>query len=184
MATSTANPPSGVLPLVSVPPSRPTRSAMPCRPRPDPLEPARPTRLAQQMRGVAVGQLHALARFATADGKGDLELPLTAAWAKPAAKLLSPLLGWADPDIVYVTYGKVWLPVFVAFTLCASIVHRRRRPAGFERWTWRMTIAGYAVASVGVLLDYWTQWTGDYNGDGIEGALFTAGWIVSVPGCC
>ena len=35
--------------------------------------------------GLVVGQLHALSRFATADGKEDLELPLTAAWAEPAA---------------------------------------------------------------------------------------------------
>jgi hypothetical protein len=132
--------------------------------------------------GLAVGQLHALARFETADGKEDLELPLTAAWAEPAANLLSPLLGWADPDIVYITYGKVWFPVFVAFTLCAYVVYRRRQPAGFERWMWRMSIAGYALASVGVFLDYWTQWTGNYNGDGIESALFTAGWFVSLPG--
>jgi len=132
--------------------------------------------------GLAVGQLHALARFETADGKEDLELPLTAAWAEPAADMLSPLLGWADPDILYITYGKVWFPVFVAFTLCAYVVYRRRQPAGFEKWMWRMTITGYAVASVGVFLDYWTQWTGNYNGDGIEAALFTAGWFVSLPG--
>ncbi len=132
--------------------------------------------------GLAVGQLHALARFETADGKEDLELPLTAAWAEPSANLLSAPLGWADPDIVYVTYGKVWFPVFVAFTLCAYVVYRRRQSAGLEKWVWRVTIAGYALASVGVFLDYWTQWTGNYNGDGIEGALFTAGWFVSVPG--
>ncbi len=132
--------------------------------------------------GLAVGQLHALARFATADGKEDLELPLTAAWAEPAADVLSPLLGWANPDIVYITYGKIWFPVFVAFTLCALVVYRRRRPAGFEKWVWRATIAAYGVACVGVFLDYWTQWTGNYNGDGIEGALFTAGWLVSLPG--
>jgi hypothetical protein len=131
--------------------------------------------------GLVVGQLHALARFATEDGKEDLELPLTSAWAEPAADLLQPLLGWADPDIVYITYGKVWFPVFVAFTLCAFVVYRRRRPAGFEKWAWRAAITAYALASAGVFLDYWTQWTGDYNGDGIEGKLFTLAWLVTVP---
>lgn len=53
--------------------------------------------------GLVVGQLHALARFATEDGTEDLELPLTAAWAEPGADLLQPLLGWANPDIVYIT---------------------------------------------------------------------------------
>ncbi len=132
--------------------------------------------------GLVVGQLHALSRFATADGKEDLELALTAAWAEPAADALSPLLTWADPDIVYITYGKIWFPVFAAFTLCAYVVHRRREPAGFEKWAWRFAIAAYSLASVGVFLDYWTQWTGNYNGDGIEATLFTIAFMVTMPG--
>lgn len=126
--------------------------------------------------GLVVGQLHALARFATEDGKEDLELAWTAAWAEPAADLLSPSLGWGDPDLVYVTYGKVWTPVFLAFTLAAYVVFRRRRPAGFEKWVWRVTLAGYALACLGTFLDYWTQWTGEYN------LLFDIGWLVTLPG--
>ena len=132
--------------------------------------------------GLVVGQLHALSRFATADGKEDLELPLTAAWAEPAADVLAPLLEWADPDLVYVTYGKIWFPVFLAFTLCAFVVYRRRQPVRFEKWVWRVALTGYVVASVGVFLDYWTQWTGNYEGGGIEEMFFTLGWFVSVPG--
>jgi hypothetical protein len=49
--------------------------------------------------GLVVGQLHALSRFATAEGAEDLALPATAAWAGPAAKALSPLLGWGDADL-------------------------------------------------------------------------------------
>lgn len=107
--------------------------------------------------GLVFGQLHALSRFATQDGKADLELPLTAAWAEPAARMLRPLLDWASPDAVYLTYGKIWLPVFAAFTLCAFVVYRRRQPAGFEMWAWRVALVGYAWATVGVGLDYWTQ---------------------------
>lgn len=129
--------------------------------------------------GLVVGQLHALARFATADGREDLELPITRAWAEPAAELLAPLLEWGDPDLVYVTYGKIWFPVFVGFTLAAFVVHRRRAAArrlgGFERWTWRVVLTAYVAACVGVFLDYWTQWTGEYN------ALFTVGWVVTFP---
>lgn len=132
--------------------------------------------------GLVLGQLHALSRFATPEGKEDLELPLVAAWAEPATDLLEPLLTWADPQVVYVTYGKIWLPVFMAFTLCAYVVYRRRQPAGMEFWVWRCALTGYVMACVGVLLDYWTQWTGDYNGDGIEGTLFSVAWVVSVPG--
>jgi hypothetical protein len=132
--------------------------------------------------GLVVGQLHALARFATADGREDLEMATTAWWARPAADALSPLLDWADPDIVYITYGKIWFPVFLAFTLCAVLVMRRRRPQGVEKWVWRVTVFGYCLASLAVFLDYWTQWTGNYNGDGVEGTIFELAWLVTLPG--
>lgn len=132
--------------------------------------------------GLVVGQLHALSRFATADGKGDLELPLVAAWAEPGRELLAPLLDWASPDVVYITYGKVWFPVFAAFTLCAYVVYRRRQPSGLEKVVWRFALTGYVIACVGVFLDYWTQWTGNYNGDGIEALFFPVGFVVTVSG--
>lgn len=121
--------------------------------------------------GLVVGQLHALSRFATKDGKEDLGLPLTRAWAEPAAKALKPLLDWSGPDAVYVTYGKVWLPIFVAFTLCAFVVHHFRRPSGFEKWAWRVTLTGYSVATVSVGLDYWTHW-GSYPDNAFVSAVF------------
>ena len=125
--------------------------------------------------GLAAGQLHALSRHATAAGAEDLALPATAAWAVPAAKALSPLLGWGDPDLVYVTYGKIWFPLFLAFTLCAFVIYKLRRPGLWETWVWRVTLTGYVLACAGVFLDYWTQWTGNYN------VLFEVGWMVSVP---
>ncbi|MGI8948388.1 MAG: hypothetical protein ACR2FV_10540, partial [Ornithinimicrobium sp.] len=125
--------------------------------------------------GLVAGQLHALARHGTAEGSGDLEMPLTAAWSVPASEALAPLLEWGDPDLVYVTYGKVWLPVFVAFTLCAFLVHRRRAPRGFEKWAWRVTLTGYTAACVAVFLQYWTQWTSEFN------VLFDVAWLVTVP---
>ncbi len=133
--------------------------------------------------GLVMGQLHALARFRTADGKEDLvDYPATAAWAEPADNVLSPLLGWADPDIVYITYGKIWLPVFLAFTLCAFVVYRRRRPERFEKWVWRAALAVYVAACVGVFFDYWTQWTGAYTDEqSVEYLLFTIGWFVTFP---
>lgn len=112
--------------------------------------------------GLVMGQLHALARHNTADGKEDLQLPLTAWWSDPARKALKPLLDWADPDTVYLTYGKIWLPIFLAFALCALVVYRRRQPAGFEKWVWRVVLFGYALGVVSVAADYWTQWT-SYN---------------------
>jgi hypothetical protein len=126
--------------------------------------------------GLVVGQLHALARHATVDGKEDLDSSTTAVWAKPAARALRPLLDWGDPDLVYVTYGKIWFPVFLAFTLAAYVVCRRRAPRGFEKWVWRVAITGYALASLATFVDYWTQWTGEYN------VLFDVGWLLTLPG--
>jgi hypothetical protein len=107
--------------------------------------------------GLVAGQLHALSRFATDAGAEDLALPATAAWAVPSAKALSPLLGWGDPDLVYLTYGKIWFPLFVSFTLCALVMYRRRRPGGWEAWVWRVTLTGYLMACAATFLDYWTQ---------------------------
>jgi hypothetical protein len=42
-------------------------------------------------------------------------------------------------------------------------------------WVWRVTLAGYVLACAGVVVDYWTQWTGNYN------LLFQVGWIMTVP---
>jgi hypothetical protein len=108
--------------------------------------------------GLVAGQVHAMARHQTADGKGDLHMPLTRLWSGPARKLFSPLLDWASPDVVYVTWGKIWLPVFVAFTLCAFIVHHRRQPIGFERWAWRVALTGYVGMCVSVAVEYWTSY--------------------------
>jgi hypothetical protein len=126
--------------------------------------------------GLLIGQLHALSRHATAAGAEDLELTATAAWAVPAAKALSPLLRWGDADLVYVTYGKIWFPLFLAFTLCAFLIYKQRRPGRWETWVWRVALTGYVLACAGVFVDYWTQWTGNYN------VLFQVGWIVTVPG--
>ena len=124
--------------------------------------------------GLVGGQLHALARHNTADGKEDLELPLTAAWSDPAREALSPLLDWANPDVVYLTYGKVWFPVFVAFTLAAFVVHSRRAPYGFEKWAWRIALTGYVWACAAVFGDYWLQW-GAHAAEPLLTITFVAG---------
>ncbi|RYP83069.1 hypothetical protein EKO23_20300 [Nocardioides guangzhouensis] len=125
--------------------------------------------------GLVAGQLHALARFRTEDGKSDLDYPLTAAWAEPADKLLDPLLGWASPDVVYLTFGKIWLPVFVAYTLCAIVVRRRRQPTGAEKWAWRIVVPAFVAACACVAAEYWLQWTSlDYG-------LLDTVFLVTIP---
>jgi hypothetical protein len=125
--------------------------------------------------GLVIGQLHALARHRTEDGKSDLDSPLTRAWAEPMGDLLSPLLDWASADAVYVTYGKIWLPVFVAFTLCAFVVRRNRRPAGFEKWAWRVALTGYVGACICIFAEYWLMWTA------VNDPLLTGVFVVTIP---
>ena len=117
--------------------------------------------------GLVMGQFHAMARHQTADGRSDLDSGLVRAWSDPARDLFSPLLDWGSPDTVYLTYGKLWLPVFVAFTLCAFVVRRRRSPVGVEKWAWRIALFAYAGACCSVALEYWTQW-GAMNDDFLD----------------
>ena len=103
------------------------------------------------------GQLHALSRINS--HPGDLEEGLTRAWAVPAMDAVRPLLDWGDPEFVYWTYGKIWLPIFLTLFAAAWVVYRRRGPVGAERWAWRILLAAYAAATVGVTGDYFTPWT-------------------------
>ncbi len=101
-------------------------------------------RIAWVMAWVALvlGQFHAMARHNTVDGSEDLQTWTTRVWSDPARKVFAPLLDWANPDAVYLTYGKIWFPVFLAFTACAFVVRRRRQPVtGFEKWAWRFALA-------------------------------------------
>jgi hypothetical protein len=118
---------------------------------------------------LVAGQFHAMARHQTADGRSDLDSSLVSAWSDPARDVFRPLLDWADPDIVYVTWGKIWLPVFIGLTLCAFAVHRHRHPVGFEKIAWRVTLTGYVLACVSVAAEYWTSWTSYHSGivDGV-----------------
>lgn len=107
--------------------------------------------------GTVAGELHALARINS--HPDDLELPLTRAWAVPAIDALRPLLDWADPYYVYWTYGKIWLPICLAFAAAAYLVYRRRQPQGAERWLWRVQLTAYAILTLSVAGDYYTPWT-------------------------
>src|SRR3954454_18158648 len=84
--------------------------------------------------GTVLGPLHALARFATSDGSGDLDSPLVRWGAGPAADTFRSLLDWESPDTVYLTYGKLWAPLALVATVFAVAVRRGRTPVGLERW--------------------------------------------------
>jgi hypothetical protein len=107
--------------------------------------------------GTVLGQVHALAR-AQAHPNDFAESPLARAWGEPATRVLRPLLDWSDPWTVYVTYGKLWFPVCLAFTAAAYLAYRRRSPEGAERWLWRVALAAYATMTLSVFGDYFTPW--------------------------
>lgn len=125
--------------------------------------------------GLVVGQLHALARHRTEEGSSDLDSGIVSAWSDPARELLAPLLEWGTPDTVYLTYGKAWLPVFAAFTLCAFVVRRRRAPQGFEKWCWRVVLTAYTLACVSAAAEYWTQW------GAMNDALLEVVFLATIP---
>lgn len=106
--------------------------------------------------GTVLAPIAALSRFATEDGKEDLDSGAVRAWAEPAADVLSPLLEWGSADTVYLTYGKLWAPIMLVTVLCAFAVRRRRTPTGGERWGWRLTLTGITGIGIGVTTTYWT----------------------------
>lgn len=108
--------------------------------------------------GTVGGQVHALARALSHPGDWEDGGP-SATWGRPAAELLRPLLNWSDPWTVYVTYGKIWTPVCVAFLLAAWLTYRRRQPRRLERRLWQVNLVGYALMTLSVIGDYFTpQW--------------------------
>lgn len=108
--------------------------------------------------GTVLGPLHALARFATHDGAGDLKSPFVHWWAVPAGHTFGWLVRWGSADTVYLTYGKLLAPVAIAATVFAFAVRRSRTPVGLERWGWPIALTGYVLASAAVLGEYWTPW--------------------------
>ena len=111
---------------------------------------------------LVIGQLHALARHRTEDGRSDLDLPATAFWAEPAGRALDPLLSWAGPDTVYLAYGKWWMLAIGVMVAAGVMVMRLRAPYGVERWGWRIMLVGYVLLALGAGAFYWGQWT-SYN---------------------
>jgi len=126
---------------------------------------------------ILVGMLHSLARFATADGQEDVTA-LTRLWAEPARSVLEPLLTFTDPQHVYVIYGMLWGPFFLAALGCAVVVRRTRPAAGIgggERWAWRIYLAGLSLFTLGGFGSYFGSW--------IDPALIDLAFMVLViPG--
>jgi hypothetical protein len=137
---------------------------------------------------VLLAPLLALSYFGTSEGAEDLEVGTVSAWADPARDLAGGLLTWASHDRVYATYIQAFALLFPAVFLCAWAVRARRRAESgrFERWSWRIALAGYGLASIGLSAAF-VVLVGDPTGDGealnfVFLALMFPGMLLSVIG--
>ena len=96
---------------------------------------------------LVIGQLHALARHRTEDGKSDLDLPATVVLGgargpgpRPAAQLGRPRHRLPDlRQVVDASRSASW-------SRPAYMVMRLRAPYGAELWGWRLMLVGYVAA--------------------------------------
>ena len=109
--------------------------------------------------GLLCAPLYSLAYFATDDGAPSTESASVQAWTEPARDLLAPLLTFASPDTVYLTYGKLLL--FVWIGMLAGLVGLHARHAGhagrLERWGFRASLVGLLLLTIGAFGAYWLE---------------------------
>lgn len=112
--------------------------------------------------GILYSPFYALAYFATEDGASSLEAPWVAAWAGALRPILEPLLTFASPEIVYLTYGKVFSLVILGWLAGLLVLHSwQAASAGrLERWGFRVAFAGTVLGALGSIGVYWvgTVW--------------------------
>jgi hypothetical protein len=131
--------------------------------------------------------LLALSYFATADGSEELEIGTVSGWAEPARDAVGGLLTWASPDRVYSIYVQVFALLFPAVFLCARAVRARRAKQGgrLERWGWRIALAGYGLAAVGLIAAFFVLLGGDPETKALDPVFMTLmfpGMLISILG--
>jgi hypothetical protein len=131
--------------------------------------------------------LLALSYFGIDEGADELSAKTVSAWAGPARDLAGGLLTWASPDRVYATYVQVFALLFPAVLLCARATHARRPvpAARLERWGWRIALAGYWLATAGLLAAFIVLFAGSTAGSALNLvflALMVPGMLLSVLG--
>jgi len=140
------------------------------------------------MAWLVLSPLLALAYFATEEGEEFADSATVSVWADPARDLAGGLLTFAASDRVYATYLQA-LALFFPAVLLAALVARSRRPRAaigrLERWGWRAAVAGYGVATVGILAAAIVTVPGSASSDALNAvflALMVPGTLISVLG--
>jgi hypothetical protein len=114
--------------------------------------------------GVLVSPFYSLAYFASSDGASDGEgNAAQQAWAEPARDFLEPLLTFASADVVRVTYGKLWLLVWMGMLAGLVALHARHAGKGgrLERWGFRTSFAGLLLLVTGAF-GFWLEFALDF----------------------
>ncbi len=114
--------------------------------------------------GILYAPLYALAYFATEDGAESLEAPWVAAWAGAVRPALEPLLTFAPPEVVYLTYGKLFSFMVLGWMAGLLALHARQAASAgrLEKWGFRLAFAGTVLGTLGGIGAYWigSVWPG------------------------
>jgi hypothetical protein len=107
--------------------------------------------------GLLCAPLYSLAYFAQDDVAPSAESASVQAWAEPSRDLLAPLLTFASPDTVYLTYGKLLLFAWIGMLIGLVGLHARQAGHGgrLERWGFRASLVGLVLLTIGAVGAYW-----------------------------
>lgn len=96
-------------------------------------------------------------------------------WDPALSNLLSPLFGFASPEGVYATYGKLYFLVFLGFLLgfLALRAQQRGRVGRLGEWGLRLSLVGVVLNLLGNIPDYWFG-----EGTWFEGLGFLLGTVL------
>lgn len=107
--------------------------------------------------GVLFAPLYALAYFQTTDGRDSLsEGPPVLPWHDVLGPVLDPLLTFASPDTVYLTYGKLWPVVTLGWLAGTAALHtwQLSRAGRVERWGFRIVVVALSLFTAGAVGAY------------------------------
>lgn len=117
--------------------------------------------------GIVSSPFYAVAYFATEDGAESLEAPWVAAWSGAFRTLFEPLLTFATPEDVYLTYGKAFVFMFLGWLAGTLALHALQASyAGrLEKWGFRVAITAAVLGTIASIGAYWigSVWWGAVN---------------------